>query len=103
MEWFSPKDKLPEPGVYVLARLDNVPWNADTDTVFYKVLTCERGLSLKERKQLSKYDSRKYRWSGADESDSNPYPYIWREFGPDQFRGHQVIAWAYIPEYKKED
>lgn len=103
MIWHLTEKELPEEHKLVVAYIPNRPWhwNGKGD-IHYKIVWLEKGISKKEREKLLTTDVRKNIYSSADEFENNKKPYCWNEFGPDQFFGQEVVAWAYFDEYKGE-
>lgn len=102
MKWHLTKKELPKENVYVLIHIPYQPWQAETTTVFYDIAKIVKGISEKERKKLNNLDPRKTTYCFGDEYGNNLVPYEWKTFGPASYFGQEVLAWAYIEEYKGE-
>ena len=98
MSWISTKDKLPEEGKYVLARLNlsTLIDRGDSENVNCVVVKLVKGISKAERKSLPDDDSRKRVYISADEHGNNLVPYNWEMFGPDSFFGQTITHWMPI-------
>jgi len=113
-EWISTNNKLPKNNTYVLAHIIDRPWgdSDDQESIFYKVLKFEKGISQKERELMKqgKIDCPMIKWqdetesprwkvqTGADEEGNNEKPYHWTEFGPGSYFGQEIDYWMDIPK-----
>ena len=100
IKWHLTKEELPKENEYVLIYVPNRPWNSNSSTVFYKVACLIKGISMKEREMMSNSNPRKKEYRFGDEWNNNLVPYAWKEFGPGEYVGQEVVAWAYIDEFK---
>lgn len=103
MKWHLTEKELPEENRLVIVYVPNRPWKWEgKGDIHYKIAWLERGISLQEREKMSTNNKRKYVFDSRDEYGNNLVPYCWKEFGPDEFFGQEVKAWAYFDEYKGE-
>lgn len=101
MKWHLIEKELPEEKRLVIIYVPNRPWGwSGKGDIHYKIAWLEKGISQKERALLSDDDKRKQIYFSSDEVFNNEVPYCWETFGPDQFFGQEVKAWAYFEEYK---
>ena len=103
MEWHLTKNELPKENVYVLIHIPNEPWEAGTSTVFYDIAKVVKGISEEEREKLDDSNPRKTTYCFGDVFGNNLVPYQWETFGPATYFGQEVVAWAYIDEFKGEE
>lgn len=119
MTWISTKDRLPEPGKYVLARHSRGTWHdkEDPENVNCVVVKLVKGISMQERELMKKgefpvsieimfhgsFDKPFYSeaprhtlYTSADEHGNNLVPYEWRAFGVDRFFGQDISHWMPI-------
>ncbi len=98
MSWVSTADDLPTEGKYVLARhnLGTLIDREDLKNVNCVVVKLVKGISKAERELLPDDDSRKTRYTSADEHGNNLVPYYWTTFGPDSFFGQTITHWMPI-------
>lgn len=102
MEWHLTKNELPKENVYVLIHIPNKHWDAGTSTVFYDVAHIVKGITEEEREKLDDFNPRKRTYCLGDVFGNNLVPYEWQTFGPITYFGQEVVAWAYIDEFKGE-
>jgi len=99
--WNKTSDILPPEGKYVIVRYNGGNWidNNDPKNVNCVIARLIKGISMKEREQLSDTDERKRKYIKGDEHSNNIVNYAWQTFGILSFFGQEVSEWAYIPEH----
>ena len=104
---FNPEEFLPEDGEQVLVYAGRWPHG---ERGKFKVCTFRKGISQKERKELSSDNNdinvsvfgaevlcrRSMIIRAEDEHDNNKKPYNW-DWSPGQFFGQVVTRWWYLP------
>lgn len=80
--WISVDERLPPYGKYVLARHSRGTWLDSTDQENVNCVVVKR------------IEDQIY--------GNNRVPYIWYQFGPDDFFGQDISHWMEIPEPPKE-
>jgi len=118
-EWISTKERLPEEGIYVLARHNRGTWHDSDDqsNVNCVVVKLVKGLSIEDREKMKKglipttfrelcsnfgehSIPRHSIYGSDDEEGNNKTPYGWHQFGPDHFSGQSITHWMPIPPLK---
>lgn len=100
MNWKLTKDELPKEHVPVLIAIGDMTHVSKEDEylAMYDVAWIEKGISEEERNNLPDDDDRKNIYKSCDEDGNNLVPYSWETFGPQEYFGQDVYAWAYIDE-----
>ena len=90
--WISTADRLPEPGVYVLARHNRGTWIDSTDqaNVNCVVVKLVMGKVIPPNPPFGTVICE------ADQWQNNFKPYCWDAFGPDSFFGQAITWWRPI-------
>lgn len=98
MNWKLTKDELPKEHVPVLIAIGNMTHVSKESEylAMYDVAWIEKGISEEERNNLPDDDDRKNIYESCDEHGNNLVPYSWETFGPQEYFGQDVYAWAYI-------
>lgn len=100
------KGEMPPSNKYVLAYV-SAPWfdSSDQHNVYWRVVKCVYGISMKQREEYSHSDSSLERKRSkivkfGDEWGNNLNPYQFIEFGPSKFKflGHEIDIWCELPE-----
>lgn len=98
----SVKDKLPKNKTYVLAHYNGDNWGEKDEGQYWIVARFERGISIKQRKNLLDTDLRKHTYKSQDQSGNNAKPYKWDTFSSLCLFGQDVDYWMPLPIIKQE-
>ena len=103
--WVKTDVALPPEGVYVLCHLtlDNYGDRDDSDGVYYVVAKCAKGITQKEREDLSADNPRKSTYCFEDECvwSNNHKAYAFKMFGQCCYAGQDVDYWQFIDRLSK--
>lgn len=122
-EWISTKERLPDPGKYVVARHNRGAWRDSSDQENVNCIVVKRviGLSIEDRRKMEsgeikpigsvntwslsggyKSTPRHRLYRSEDEHGNNLVPYNWEQFGPDNFFGQSITHWMPLPDAPQE-
>lgn len=101
---FISKGEMPPANKYILAYV-SANWcdPSDQNNVFWCVVKCVYGISLKQREIYSNSDNYFERKRSkiirfGDEWGNNKKPYEFDEFGPGSFFGQDIDIWCELPK-----